>query len=103
MPTPVVKSRLFEADFAAISLYLCEANPDAALRFVDAVESAIKMLKAHPEMGPVWKHASPDHPARFLLVPGFRNYLIFYRLESGVVRVGRLLHGARDIQDVLGD
>jgi plasmid stabilization system protein ParE len=39
--TPVVKSTLFEADFTACALSLSEANPSAALRFVDAVEAAI--------------------------------------------------------------
>ncbi len=36
--TPVVKSQLFETDFAGLALYICEENPSAALRFTDAVE-----------------------------------------------------------------
>lgn len=101
--TPVFKSEPFETDFAGLALSLCEANPSAALRFVDAVESAITLLATHPEIGPVWRFGNPRRPTRFLLVPGFHNYLIFYRCEHGEVYLGRLLHGAQDLQDVLGN
>ena len=101
--TPIHKSTLFEWDFEQAALYLCEANPAAAGQFVDAVEAAIDLLANHPEIGPVWRYGNPKHPTRYLLVPGFHNYLIFYRHEGGEVRLGRLLHGAQDLQDVLGD
>ena len=68
--SPVLKSRRFETDFAARALYLSEANPGAALRFVDAVEAAIGLLARFPEMGPVWRYSPPTHPTRYLLVPG---------------------------------
>jgi len=60
--TPVVKSTLFEADFAACALSLSEANPSAALRFVDAVEAAIGLMVRFPEMGPVWRYGSRKRP-----------------------------------------
>ncbi len=101
--TPVVKSRLFEEDFAERALNLSQANPDAALRFVDAVEAAVGLLNRFPEVGPVWRFSPLKHPTRYLLVPGFHNYLIFYRHERGTVRLGRLLHGAQDLRDVLED
>ena len=101
--TPIVKSQLFETDFADRALYLCDANPSAALRFTDAVEAVIDLLASHPEMGPVWRHGNPKHPTRYLLVPGFHNYLIFYRYGGGEIRLSRLLHGAQDLRDVLGD
>lgn len=101
--TPVVKSQAFEADFAGLALYLCDENPSAALRFTDAVEAAIELLASHPEMGPVWRYGNPKHPTRYLLVPGFHNYLIFYRYEGGEIRLGRLLHGAQNLRDVLHD
>ena len=101
--TPVVKSTLFEADFATCALSLSEANPSAALRFVDAVKAAIGLMARFPEMGPVWRYGSRKRPTRYLLVPGFHNYLIFYRHENREIRLGRLLHGAQDLRDVLED
>ena len=65
--------------------------------------AAVQLLAQHPEIGPVWRYGNPNHPTRYVLVPGFHNHLIFYRHESGEVRLGRLLHGAQDLGDVLGD
>jgi plasmid stabilization system protein ParE len=101
--SPVTKGAQFEQDFEREALGLCEENPSAAQRFVDAVDAAIELLAEHPEIGPVWRHGNPSHPTRYLLVPGFHNWLIFYRYERGEVRLGRLLHGAQDLRDVLGD
>jgi plasmid stabilization system protein ParE len=101
--TPVTKSAPFEWDFEREALYLCETNPSAAQRFVDAVDAAVKLLAQHPEIGPVWRYGNPKHPTRYLLVPGFHNWLIFYRHERAEVRLGRLLHGAQDLRDVLED
>ena len=101
--TPVVKSAAFEQDVEREALYLCGENPPAALRFLNCVDAGIEMLSRHPEIGPVWRYGNPKHPTRYLLVPGFHNYLIFYRYQRGEVRLGRLLHGARDLKDVLGD
>ncbi|MBE7499222.1 MAG: type II toxin-antitoxin system RelE/ParE family toxin [Verrucomicrobiales bacterium] len=101
--TPLRQSQQFEADFTARALHLSQANPSAALRFIDAVEAALDLLAQHPAMGPVWRYGNPQRPTRYLLVPGFRNYLIFYRYEGGEVALGRLMHGAQDLHDVLGD
>lgn len=101
--TPVSKSEQFAWDFEREALFICEANAPAALRFVDAVDAAIDLLAQHPEIGPVWRYGNPKHPTRYVLVPGFHNYLIFYRYERGEVRLGRLMHGAQDLKDVLGD
>jgi len=99
----MLKSRRFETDFVERALYLNEANPSAALRFVNAAEEAIDLLARFPEMGPVWRYGPPEHPTWYLLVPGFHHYLIFYRYEEEEVRLGRLLHGAMDLRDVLSD
>lgn len=65
--TPVTKSAPFEWDFEREALYLCETNPSAAQRFVDAVDAAVKLLAQHPEIGPVWRYGNPKHPTRYLL------------------------------------
>ncbi len=100
---PVVKGSRFERDFEAAAIYLSQRNVSAALRFVDAVEHAIAMLSVHPEIGPLWRSGEPAKPTRYMLVPGFHNYLIFYRFEQNEVRLGRLLHAARDIQEPIDE
>ena len=34
-------------------------------------------------------------------IKGFRRYLIFYRLIDSEVEILRVIHGARDIEDIL--
>lgn len=101
--TAVVKRARFEADFTERALDLNEANPAAALRFVKAVEAAIKRWRDFPEIGPVWRDGSPERPTRDLLVPGFHNDLPFYRDEGGEVWLGRLRHGVQDLRSLLDD
>ena len=101
--TRVRKTQQFERDFEHESLYICDANPSAALRFTEAVDAAVELLATHPEVGPVWRYGNSKRPTPYLLVPGFYNYLIFYRYEGGEVALGRLMHGAQDLGDVLGD
>jgi len=73
------------------------------MRFIEAVDAAVNLLARHPEIGPLWRYGNPERPTRYLLLPGFHNYLVFYRYEQGEVRLGRLMHGAQDLGDVLGD
>jgi plasmid stabilization system protein ParE len=80
-----------------------DINPQAALRFIDAVEAAIGLLASSPEMGPVWRYSNPRYLTRYILVPGFHNYILFYRYEGGEIRLGRLLHGAQDLRDIVED
>jgi plasmid stabilization system protein ParE len=104
--TAVRKSQQFEEDYTAAALYLANENPSAGLNFldaVDAVDAAIELLGAHPEMAPVWRYGAPDNPTRYLLLPGFHSYLIFYRHARGEVVLGRLLHGAQDLREILGE
>jgi plasmid stabilization system protein ParE len=53
--TPVTKSAPFEWDFEREALCLCDANPSAAQRFIEAVDAAVELLARHPEIGPVWR------------------------------------------------
>ena len=93
------KSSQFEEDCERATLYLADANPAAALRFINGIDAAVELLRRFPEIGPIWPHG--DGITRFLVLPQFRNYLIFYRVESDELRLGRLLHGAQDLRDIL--
>ena len=97
----VLKTSQFEADFAREALYFCDRDPQVAERFIEAVDAAAELLASQPEIGPVWRYGNASRPTRFILVPGFHNFIIFYRFENGLVRLGRLLHGAQDLGDVL--
>ena len=79
--------------------YLFERDPSVAQRFGDAVNETIKMLCRSPNLG---ERLSTDSSGqiRFRTISGFKNYLIFYRRVDAVLEILRVLHGARDYEDL---
>src|SRR5689334_5035462 len=88
-------------DMAGHIIYLNrKAGSEIALRFVDAVEEALKRLEKFPYLG------RPRHFRQLGLrswpVPGFRRWLIFYLPIKDGVRLYRVIHSARDLEKHLG-
>jgi toxin ParE1/3/4 len=89
---PVELAPAAHADLAAIGLYIAKDNPARALSFVDELEACAMRIGAQPLA----------HPARDGISPGLRSavhgrYLILFRNLPDVVRIVRILHGARDL------
>ena len=74
-------------------------NPDAADRIRDEVFNAFYKLAQTPGMGHFRSDLATE-PLRFWHV---RRYLIIYRSEKRPIEVVRVLHGARDVQTILGE
>ena len=81
----------------AIEHYLSETDPAVALKFIDALEDALRQIGEQPASG------SPRR-AHELEIPGLRfrsigrfPYLVFYVEREADIDVWRVLHGARDI------
>lgn len=77
-------------------LHLADQSPNAADHWVDAVDQAATRLAGFPALG----------RARDELVVGVRSfsvgkYLIFYTISPEGVNVLRVLHGARDLDELL--
>jgi toxin ParE1/3/4 len=73
-------------------------NPDAADRIRDELFDAFEKLARTPGMG----HFRSDLAAEPLRFWHVRNHLIVYRSEKRPVEIVRVLHGARDVQAILG-
>lgn len=81
------------------AFYIAQDGSVAAHRFLDAAEAAFQQLAQLPRMGsPREFQNSRLVGIRQWPVPGFENYLIFYRPIEGGIEVLRVLHGARDIE-----
>lgn len=58
----------------------------------------------NPHIGPARAFENPElKDVRLWLVRGFDKYLIFYRATAEVVEILRVLHSARDIDNILSD
>lgn len=84
--------------------WIIEENPDAALRFVESVESSFSFLEKNPEIGRSLRTFSRRLAGvRIWRVSNFEKYLIFYRPIVEGVEVLDVIHGARDFPSILED
>ncbi len=84
-----------KADLVEIFLYIAQDNLGAAHRTHSRFEETLRTIASQPKIG----------RARDELIPGVRslasgNYVVYYREMKAAVRVLRILHGARDIQQL---
>jgi toxin ParE1/3/4 len=90
-------------DMRDIVAYIATDNPDAAARFVPALEATVAQLVALPGIGSVRHFRRTDlQGMRILPVTGFKDYLIFYTAVRTQVKVVRILHAARDFPSIFG-
>ena len=102
MARRLVQRRAAEADVAEQLTYLAAERPAVAHRYAMALENAFARLREMPEVGVLRSFdARTLRAVRVWPLPGFRRFLIFYRVTPTVVEVIRVLHSARDIPRVL--
>jgi toxin ParE1/3/4 len=83
-------------------LCLRENNPEAALRFLQAVDGAVEKLALQPLKGRLRRFRGRDlKNIRSWRVDGFENYLIFYRFTGSRLEILRIKHGAMDFPQPL--
>lgn len=102
MAKRLVQRRAAEADIAEQLTYLAGERPAVAHRYAIALEDAYERIRTMPEVGVLRSYRARGLKAvRVWSVPGFRRFLIFYRVTPKTVEVIRVLHSARDISRVL--
>ncbi len=85
-----------------------EARPDksgmAEITVIEAAFSAFRKLAEMPEMGRERDFRNPElQGQRYPTIPEFPNYLIFYFPTGSGIEISRVLHGARDLEDLMED
>jgi toxin ParE1/3/4 len=91
--------RKAEEDAEAIYSHIARDSVQAAGAFLDAIEEVASRLRETPEIGSLRYYYSPLlEGMRFFPLPGFDNYLLFYRIltKERTVEIIRIVHGARD-------
>jgi toxin ParE1/3/4 len=82
--------------------YIFEGAYDAAGRFIDAVDISIAHLSGMPETGAPRISSNPILSGlRSWPVKGFEDIRIYYLIQNEEIRIVRVLHGRRDIQNNL--
>ncbi len=89
-------------DLQSAARFIHRHNPTAAERFVRAAYRGFAFLADHPGLGrPRGDLGFPE--IRSWRIQGFRSYLIFYRELPDRIQIWRVLHGARDLTNTLGE
>ncbi len=100
----IIKTPKAKLDLIDLASYLYNADPisDASERFLTAAENAFSRLADFPGVGVAYSSASGSLAGlRRWLIPGFRNYVVIYRVSETHVEIVRVLHAARDISAAL--
>ncbi len=85
-----------EDDLVDIASFIGRHNPRRAESYVAELHAAILTIEARPFAYPLRPEIGPD--ARSL---SHGSYLILFRVLGEVVRVERVVHGARDMRRML--
>jgi plasmid stabilization system protein ParE len=83
--------------------YLLSADaPEIAIRFREAVKRTIQSLSQNPHVGPRYSSSNPRvQNLRSWPVAGFEAIRIYYALEADALYIIRILHGKRDVRQIL--
>jgi toxin ParE1/3/4 len=101
-PVEIFVRHAAELDAFGYFQYIREHNPDAAVRFLQAIDDTIESLALQPLKGRLRKFRGRDlKNIRSWRVDGFENYLIFYRLSGMRLEIIRIKHGAMDFPQAL--
>jgi toxin ParE1/3/4 len=98
MPRRIELSRAALADFDALYDFIARDNPRAAAQVLRSLDRSIQLLADQPKLGKIFRHRRLHLR---LLTHG--DYLVFYRERPGVIEIVRVIHGRRNIPDILDE
>ena len=78
-----------------ILLFISADNVEAAIAFNERLTNRFEMLANNPKSG--WERSEIKQDLRSFPEG---NYLVFYREWAGIVAIVRVLHGARDLDEI---
>lgn len=88
-------TRVAEEDILAIARYIAADNPPAAVAMIDRFDQAFSLHANQPQAAAIYE---PRPIYRHFAVG---NYVVFYQTEADGVLIARVLHGARDLPNLL--
>ena len=101
-PVEIFVRHAAELDAFGYFQYIREHNPEAAQRFLKAIDGTVEKLALQPLKGRLRKFRGNDlKHIRSWRVDDFENYLIFYRFVGTRLEILRIKHGAMDFPRAL--
>jgi toxin ParE1/3/4 len=79
-----------------------QSGPERAIRFLRAADTTFAQLAGMPGIGTRYEPHEPLFAGlRYFPIARHRKHLVFYRPITDGIEVLRVLHGARDIHNIL--
>jgi toxin ParE1/3/4 len=101
MTLRIFKRPQAEADIEECFVYIAEGDFESGITFLQAVEESLNELSEFPLLGKTRNFASAElRMIRMWHVKGHENYLIFYTYSDNLIDLIRILHGARDAENL---
>jgi len=87
------------ADIDNIYSWIAKDSPVNAFKFIQRIHRRCEKLADFPEIGPLHEDLRPG----LRLLPFERRIVIAYTVKEGVVSIGRIFYGRRDIRALIGN
>lgn len=95
------RRRLAIEDVADHSNHIAESNLEAALRFLDAIESTVELLCQFPEAGGLAPTGRPEAQGlRAKLVTDFGSYVVLYFVTGETIDIVRVIRGGQELDQI---
>ena len=86
-------------DLLSILDWIAVDSPARAEAFVDMLDKRIRLLATHPFIGRKPRDEKLQHLGYRVLI--IESYLVFYILRHRTIEIHRVVHGSRDLDDII--
>ena len=86
-------------DLISIFDWIAHDSPAHAAAFVDKIDQRIGSLRSHPFLGRVPRDEKLKSTGYRVLV--IESYLVFYVVRGKTVEIHRILHGSRNLEELI--
>ena len=94
---------IYLSDVAECADYLCtEAGQKVAAGWYQALKKSLEHIRRVPEIGRI-RNDLPMPGIRTLNLRKYPGYIVFYRLEKGVIELLRVRHGMMNLPELFSE
>lgn len=86
-------------DLLSIFDWIAADNRSKAASFLDSLDARIRILSSNPRIGRVPRQEDLKRLGYHVMV--IDSYLVFYIIRGSTVEIHRVLHGSRNMEDIL--
>ncbi len=88
-----------QEDLLSIYDWIAQDSHNRAVKFVDKLDERIGLLETHPKLGREPRNPKlREYGYRVLII---EPYLVFYVIREKMIEIHRVIHGSRNLDDII--